>query len=284
MQLIEIGDTRVVAIRPDDSIDHAIAQMEQHNFRHLPVVERGRVLGMVSDRDLLRAVGMLRSSERVASSRGPARVGATRVAQVMSTPAITVDAEGPLDSAAEVMLLHNIRAVPLVYKDRLAGIVTETDFLKCYLDDRPIARKHGWRLVKVADHMSHPVITLAPNDSLLHAVKTMNTRKIRHLPIVQGETLVGIVSDRDMRRSIGSLQIEAEDCLAEEHRPPPQVVMEDIMTRDVRTTNLPATLAEVAETLVRNKFGSLPVISDTKLVGIISESDLLRHFLGACRP
>ncbi len=284
MQLIEIGDTRVIAIHPDDSIDHAIAHMEQHNFRHLPVVDRGRVLGLVSDRDLLRAVAMLRSEARVASSKGPSRVGATRVEQVMSTPAITVDAESPLESAAEIMLRENIRAVPLVYKDRLAGIVTETDFLKCYLDDRPMARKPGWRLAKVADHMSSPVITLAPNDTLIHAIKTMQSKRFRHLPIVQDDILVGIVSDRDMRRSIGSLAIEAEDCLAEEHRPPGQVTMNDIMTRDVRTTNTPATLAEVADTLVSLKIGSLPVLSDSKLVGIISESDLLRHFLSACKP
>lgn len=283
MQLIEIGDTRVVQVRPDDSIDHAIALMDQHSFRHLPVVERSRILGMVSDRDLLRAVAMLPNSERNASSEGPARVGATRIDQVMSRPAITVDAEAPLEAAAEIMLRERIRAVPLVYKDRIAGIVTETDFLKCYLDDRPIARRPGWRLRKVGDHMSSPVITLTLNDQYLHAVRVMQSRRIRHLPIVEQGKLVGIISDRDMRRAIGGLPILVEDARGEAHRPHTQIVMADIMSKEVVTINPPATLAEAADTLVTNKFGSLPVVQDSALVGIITESDLLRHFLDSCR-
>lgn len=283
MQLIEIGDTRVIQLRPDDSIDQAIALLDQHGFRHLPVIERSRILGMVSDRDLLSAVAMLPSSERLAAGSGPARVGATRVEQIMSRPAITVDAEAPLEAAAEIMLREGIRAVPLVYKDRVAGIVTETDFLKCYLDDRPMARKTGWRLRKVGEMMSSPVVTLLPNDQFLHAVRTMQSRRFRHLPIVDQGKLVGIVSDRDMRRALGGMPIQAEDARAEGHRPHTQVVMADIMTRDVMTTVADSTLAEVADTLVNNKFGSLPVMQDEALVGIITESDLLKHFLNSCR-
>ena len=283
MQLIDIGDTRVVQIHPDDSIDQAIASLDEHGFRHLPVVDRGRILGMVSDRDLLTAVGMLPGSERTASTEGPARIGATRISQIMSSPAWTVPADAPLEAAAELMLSEHIRAVPLVYKDRIAGIVTETDFLKCYLDDRPMARKSGWRLEKVGDHMSRPVVTLMPTDAFLCAVRLMQSKQIRHLPIVEKDKLVGIVSDRDMRSVLVTLKIDAEAQAEAGPGHHPEIVMRDIMTEDVITTNPPATLAETADTLVSRKFGALPVIADGRLVGIITECDLLRLFVDACK-
>ncbi|MFQ5430578.1 MAG: CBS domain-containing protein [Phycisphaerae bacterium] len=283
MQLIEIGDTRVVQIRPDDSIDYAIALLEEHGFRHLPVVERGRILGMVSDRDLLSAVGMLPSESRTAGSEGPARVGATKIAQVMSSPARTIPADAPLAEAAELMLNARIRALPLLYKDHLAGIVTETDFLKCYLDDRPIAHRPGWRLQKVGDRMSAPVISLLPGDTFLHAVRVMQTRGIRHLPIVKDDRLLGIVSDRDMRKVLVDLRIAAEDASVDGPIHQPEVILRDIMTRDVVTAEPALTLAEIAGTLVTGKFGCLPVLEEPNLVGIITQADLLQIFVEACK-
>lgn len=283
MQVIELGDTRVVQVRPDDSIDHAIALMEQHGFRHLPVVERGHLRGMVSDRDILKAVGMLPSIERTACSVGPAQIGAKRVAEIMTSPAVTAPAESPLHAAAELMLRENIRAVPLVYKDHLSGIVTQTDYLKCYLDTRPMGKKPGWRHERVAQHMTSPVVTMKSNDTFLHALRTMQTHRIRHLPVVDGDRLIGIVSDRDMRRVLGAWPVEAENRAADGVRGHDDVIMLNIMKRDVITTNPPATLAEVADILLANKFSCLPVTLDGALTGIITDTDLLEAFVAAFR-
>lgn len=283
MQLIEIGDTRVVQVSPDDSIDHAISLMEQHGFRHLPVVERGRVMGMVSDRDLLSAVAMLPAAERTTSHEGPARIGARRISEIMSCPAHTVRADAPLEAAADLMLRERIRAIPLIYRDHLAGIVTETDFLKCYLDDRPIARRPGWRLEKVAAHMSSPVITLGERDSFIHAVRTMQSKGIRHLPILDNGRLIGIVSNRDLRRVLGGLEIDIQDDArtAGPHRS--EVLMGAVMTGEVVSISPDETVAEVADVLVAHRFGSLPVLQDSNLIGIITEADLLRLFVAACK-
>jgi CBS domain-containing protein len=284
MQLIEIGDARVVSVHSADDIDTAISLMDEHGFRHLPVVDHGEVVGMVSDRDLLTAVGMHPGPERTTVAEGPARVGATRIGEVMTSPARTAAADASLEVAAETMLREGIRALPLVYKDRLAGIVTETDFLKCYLDDRPMGRHTGWRLFKVADEMSRSVVTLTPHDGFVRAVRKMRARNIRHIPIVEDGRLVGMVSDRDMRRILGNLEIETQDedagCMA--HRP--KAVMDDIMTRNVVVTHAPAPLAEAADILVQRKFGSLPVVDDNGIIGIITEADLLRVFVNAFKP
>lgn len=281
MQLIEIGDARVISVRSTDDIDTAISLMEEHGFRHLPVVDHGDIAGMVSDRDLLAAVAMRLGPERTTTAEGPARVGATRISEIMTSPARTAAANDSLDVAAATMLAEGIRALPLVYKDRLAGIVTETDFLKCYLDDRPMGRHTGWRLFRVGDEMSKPVVTLSPRDEFVHAVRMMRRGNLRHIPILEDGQLVGIVSDRDMRRVLGNLEIETQDQAAGCMVYRPRVVMNDIMTRNVVVTQAPAPLAEVADVLVQRKFGSLPVVDDSGVIGIITEADLLRVFVGA---
>jgi len=283
MQLIELGDTRVVTVAPKDSIDRAISLLEENDFRHLPVVDRGQILGMVSDRDLLSAVGMQHDEDRLGSSPGAARVGATRIEQIMSTPARTAAAEDSLQHGAQLMLDAGIRAIPLVYRDRLAGIVTETDFLKCYLNDRPISRMQGWRLHLVRDHMTKNVKTLKPTDGFLHAARMMQTHRFRHIPIVDSGMIVGIVSDRDMRRFLGTVEIDGSEDARMPARARGHVTMQDVMTTDVTNTTIDASLAEVAEILVNRKFGSLPVVDDGELMGIITEADLLRHVVNACR-
>lgn len=282
MQLVELGGARVVTIGPEDSIDEAIALLDANHFRHLPVVDKGRILGMVSDRDLLRAVGMLPSQQRVASREGPARVGATRIKQVMSTPVTTIAADALADEGAALMLNKNIRALPLVYRDRLAGIVTQTDFLKCYLDDRKIAKMEGWRFRHVGDHMTSPVVTLGPNDTFRHAARVMQTHKFRHVPIVDGGRLVGIVSDRDMRRFLSGFEIDVDDG-EDSHHHRPEVSMAEVMTLQPKTTHTRETLAEVADIMISQRFGALPVMEQEEIAGIITEADLLRHFVAACK-
>lgn len=283
MQLVDIGGTRVVTIGPEDSIDHAIALLDENNFRHLPVVERGRILGMVADRDLLSAVGMRMEVDRVTSRPGPSRVGATRIREIMSSPAMTISADAPVEDGASIMIDQGIRALPLVYRERLAGIVTITDFLKCYLSDAAIAKMRGWRLKRVGDHMTSDVVTLGPKDSFRHVARVMHSHKFRHVPIVEGGKLIGIVSDRDMRRFLGNYEIEYDEQPEEIRHGPAEVTMWDVMTREPRTTQANEALAEVADVMVRCHFGALPVMDGDQLIGIITELDLLRHFVAACK-
>ena len=282
MQLVDIGGARVVTVGPEESIDEAIALLDANEYRHLPVVERGRILGMVSDRDLLSAVGLSPGADGAASA-APPRVGATRIRDIMSAPVTTIAADAPVADGAAIMIDQGIRALPLVYRDRLAGIVTHTDFLKCYLSDDEIAPLEGWRLQRVGDHMTQGVVTLLPSDSFRHAARVMQANRFRHAPIVEAGKLIGIVSDRDMRRFLGNYEVVYEE-QPEEIRPGREEVwMWDVMTADPRTTHADATLAEVAADMVQHHFGAMPVMVGDRLVGIITEMDLLRHFVVACR-
>jgi acetoin utilization protein AcuB len=104
----------VVTLDRDESIDHLEESMRMLHCKHLPVVESGRVVGMVSQRDLLRA-----------TPSGP-----TVASAVMSRHVLTVSEATPLAEVGRLLIEHKIGALPVVdAQSKLSGIVTEMDFV-----------------------------------------------------------------------------------------------------------------------------------------------------------
>jgi acetoin utilization protein AcuB len=108
--------TDLVTVRPHETARHAYRLMRDHRFRHLPVVERGQLLGILSDRDL----------RPVLLSPTLARA---RVRELMSEDLTTVGPDAPVEDAASLLVVKKIGCVPVVADGRLVGIVTETDLL-----------------------------------------------------------------------------------------------------------------------------------------------------------
>jgi acetoin utilization protein AcuB len=118
-------------VRPDMPVVHAMRWMRQRHIRHLLVVEDGRLVGIVSDRDV---------RLRLPSPAGPLSVwelttllAELTVGQVMTRAVISVDAERDATEAAATMLAHRIGALPVMYGGQLVGIVTETDFVRTFV-------------------------------------------------------------------------------------------------------------------------------------------------------
>lgn len=282
LRMKDIGTAGVLTVRPDDPVDRAIGLMDERGIRHLPVVgPSGVPVGMLSDRDLLRAVGGLLSDERRDFAGGPTLHGPLRVEEIMSRPAFVLAPDDPVEVGVRLMLSRKIGAIPLLNEERLSGIVTETDYLRCYTSENNWPRG-SWRFRKAADVAHAMVHTLRPRDTLAKALKLLRSEGIRHVPIVAGEAVVGIVSDRDVRRALGRLP------LARQWEGPAgthgviDARLEEIMTQDVVTAEPGEALAGVADRMVTSKIGALPVLDDGQLVGIITETDLLEVFLAAC--
>lgn len=279
MRLQDIATRSVVTVDPDDSIDKAIALMEEHRIRHLPVVRPdGTPVGMLSNRDILAAVGWLPQIDRVGaddSDRLPRRVG-----EIMSIPTISLAPEDRLDVAARLMLEERFGAVPIAHDDKLVGIVTIYDILRRFTDDSNQPRGR-WRFEKVADFMRAAVFTLRTQDTLSAALRLMRQKQIRHVPIVADDAVIGMVSDHDVQRAVGLLAVERAALEDTRSLPPPMVTMLDIMTPEVATVDPADTLADAASLMLERKIGGLPVVSD-RLLGIITETDLLHVFVAAC--
>lgn len=139
--------------------------------------------------------------------------------------------------------------------------------------------------MKVADLMSRDVVTLHADSPMVDAEEVMGFRRLRHLPVVDGDLLVGIITHRDlMRHYLAPLQ---KQTWAEHQAHKARVKVREIMHKKVQSIASDADLAEAARIMHDTKFGCLPVIDGGKLVRILTEADfvhlahvLLEHKVG----
>jgi CBS domain-containing protein len=122
--------TVLVTIRPDTPVAEAQHLMRHRHIRHLPVVEDGRLRGIISDRDVRTAM----PSPATGLAAGEIRYLLDRllVERVMTRDVITIGAGAPIGDAVALALTHRIGALPVMEDDRLVGIITETDLLRAF--------------------------------------------------------------------------------------------------------------------------------------------------------
>ena len=130
----DIMTKEVVTITPASSIGAAIELMRQYGFRRLPVVEEGKLVGIVTDRDLRQAT----NSPLVLRERWYSEflLEAIKVRSCMTADPITVDPSTPVVDAARRLRQHKIGGLPVVAADdgnRVVGMVTVTDMLDCLI-------------------------------------------------------------------------------------------------------------------------------------------------------
>lgn len=116
-----------VVLSPTQTLSHALFLFEENDFRHLPVVEEGRVVGMLSEADLKRYDGFVTSSFDAFMRRR--RLDHGQIRSAMTTPVYCINADAPLSLAIELMLEYRIHALPVLEAGVLTGIVTDTDLL-----------------------------------------------------------------------------------------------------------------------------------------------------------
>jgi acetoin utilization protein AcuB len=123
------------------------------------------------------------------------------------------------------------------------------------------------------DWMKQKVLTLGPEASAFEALRLCRERRIRHIPVVKDERLVGIISDRDLR--------DASPPLGDPERVSTmkEILLEEVMTREVITTHPEDTIVHAAREMYERKIESLPVVDEEKLLGIVTSSEVMRALI-----
>lgn len=132
--------------------------------------------------------------------------------------------------------------------------------------------------MRVMDRMTRPAVTIRWDALAGEAWKLMKDRKIRHLPVLDGEgRLVGIATDRDLRQVIFDPSIQEE--LGNLPTALNLLTVRDIMTWGVITVAPGTEIHRAAHLMYEQKIGALPVVEGDRVVGILTESDVVKSFL-----
>lgn len=119
--------------------------------------------------------------------------------------------------------------------------------------------------MKVKNWMITEVIMVSPQDTIEKAIQLMKNHSIRHLPVVEGDKLVGLVTESDLRAYL------TQDKLG--------LTLREVMILDPITVSPETYIDEAAKLIYKYKIGGLPVVNQGKLVGIITVTDILEAFI-----
>ncbi len=256
----------VITVTPDTTISEARLIIGEHKIRALPVVNEGKVVGILTKRGLLRVdlsfLGDNLPEENSSISDG-------KVSDIMTRNPITITPQALIPKAARIMLENKITALPVVENGKLVGILTNSDLMSFVINESSSLKK----ILLVKQYMTDEVVTIDPDTTLLEAHRLVGIKRIRSLPVVLEDRVVGLITRTDLMTSDPSrMTSQNNQKLSLKILTQP---VEKIMSHPVISVTPETTLVNASQIMMNNKIHCLLVLDkDKKLAGIITESDL----------
>ncbi len=188
MLIREIMKTDVITVTPETKLCEAYKLMNEKKIRHLPVLEDGKLAGIITDRDLRYATSKLAESPFSAEEE---------VRKVMTVKVITAHPDDPIENAAQIMRDLKISSLVVIENDDLAGIVTGIDLLDALLLLTGVHRPSGRLDVRLTDRAGelakltellaqkniniHSILSYYEKDGRVRVVLRLNTMEIRKI-------------------------------------------------------------------------------------------------------
>ncbi|MGE5048012.1 MAG: CBS domain-containing protein, partial [Deltaproteobacteria bacterium] len=238
MQVRELMSRLPVTVRDTDDVVLALQLMAWGEIRHLPVLREERLVGVVSERDLL--------ANRAANPP---------VGQVMTAPAQVASPDDEVAEVARRMVGARLGCLPVVERGKVIGMITATDLVALH----GAAGAAQDLQTPVGVLMTREPGTVSPDDFLLDAIVHIGKRQVRHAPVVDAERrVVGMLSDRDLRLALGTSLLSVSDAAA---GPRLRLLkVREVMSREPLVLRESAPVAEAAIAFVQKGIGALPVV------------------------
>jgi len=271
-EIMTIAKSPVVTMAPTTPIYDAIKIMVQKGFRRMPIADPGthRLRGIITATDLINYLGGGEKYQLIQRKYSGNFYKAINepVKSIMTTDVVWISTSAKISDALRLMKKHNVGGLPVVDEEKhVWAIVTERDIILLFT-----GKISG---VKVADVMTRKVVTVAPRISIYEAARSMIEHGFRRLPVVLDSKFIGLASVRTLLRFFGSSQVFKHL----QSRTMAQVLQTSVLEatrKKVVTVESNVDVGEAARLMRENNVGSLPVVENERLVGIVTERDFFK--------
>ncbi len=261
MKVFDVMNSNVITVSPKDSLAHVRRLILKYNITKFPVFDGGLLVGAVTEMEVAKAFDI---------TRGP--IDDIKVEEVMTDNVVAVS---PTDELETILPEVTKRALITVQdKNEFLGILTKTDVLRALIHEIDTGKS-------VSSVHTVDVKKVRPDQSLFKAVKLMKEEKVKHLPVVDGGNLVGIVSAKDIALASFGLRPKKVTFLRYSDTGPKRAVrivpqtVGGVMRSPVETVSPRLNLRKAANKLLGRGVGSLVVTEYGKVKGIVTKTDVL---------
>jgi len=267
---------KTIVVTPRTSLLDARAVLLKHRISRLIVSEKDRPVGLLTEKDLVKAIYRIDAKP----------LEATRVSDAMAKDLVTVQEGATLHDCAKLMLDNKISSIIVLKKDKtLSGIITKSDLTSVFLTQ-------ATEPLPVSKIMTRDVITVKPADSLLYVESVLVNNNISRVVVERNRQPVGIITHRDfipakmplwLKRFGDPSEVENYQMSANpgEYRSNQlsyllTFIAADIMTANPITVDVADDVSSVSLLMIRHGISGLPVVRGKLLTGIVTKTDIVR--------
>ncbi|MFZ3383011.1 MAG: CBS domain-containing protein, partial [Candidatus Methanoperedens sp.] len=270
--IMSIASNEVITIPPTMPIIGAVKTMLNHGFRRIPIADAGtkHLKGIVTSNDIVDFLGGGQRNLLVKNKFKGNMLAAVNgsISEIMETEVISLNVKDSLKDAMNTMIKEKIGGIPITDEEgAVKAIVSERDFV--FLLSGIVTGK------TVQEYMSKKIVTAPSDMSVGAAARSMINNGFRRLPVLRDDVLIGIITASDIMRFLGDGDM-FDRLVTGNGREVFQVPVSTLITREIIFTKADVDLGEAANVMLDKDVGSLPVLEDGELKGIITERDFVR--------
>lgn len=242
----------------NEKLSNTLGKMKKNDASEIPVIERGKLVGMVSYDTLIKRRQLPLNAD---------------IHKVLVKPP-KVSPEDDLRSVAEILLINNYRAVPVVKKGKPVGMVSRMSIIKSLSKIKII------RNIPTEEIMTPTPQVVHEKDRMEKARHLMRVLDCRAVPVVndRGE-LVGVVGIKDIIRFLENLRKQEKSSRIMDDRVPVAIEVKSLMRSPPVHVDKTSKLGEVLDKMIDNNISTVFVTESMKVVGVVMQSDILEHII-----
>ena len=271
-EIMAIATRDVVSVPPTITIMGAVEKMTACGFRRLPVVDAGsgKLRGIITSGDIINFMGGGDKFNLVQVKHGgnllPAINEAVRT--IMTQQLTTLPDSASINDAIDIILTKKVGGMPITDSDGvLVGIVTERDVMKVLVTEKVD--------LTVNDVMTTSLRVTDPDCPIGSVTRDMTSHRFRRLPVVSNDVLYGIITTSDIMKYLGNKKV-FDQMVTGDIAEVMSLPVRNLVSGNLFTTAPEKGINEAAREMLDKNVGALPVIENARLVGLITEFDMVR--------